>query len=78
MPDASEPDYRAILEQLQDYQSSLIGSSYYYIRAGKGYLSLCRIVLGVARYSSTKWWIMRNLAYQKMILKKQYSRTPAH
>jgi hypothetical protein len=46
MPDASEPDYRAILEQLQDYQSSLIGSSYYYIRAGEGYCSLCRIVPG--------------------------------
>lgn len=46
MPDASEPDYRAILEQLQDYQSSLIGSSYYYIRAGEGDYSLCRIVPG--------------------------------
>ncbi len=46
MPDASEPDYLSILEQLQDYQSSLIGSSYYYIRAGDGYLSLCRIVPG--------------------------------
>lgn len=46
MPDASEPDYRAILEQLQDYQSSLIGSSYYYIRASEGDYSLCRIVPG--------------------------------
>jgi hypothetical protein len=46
MPDASEPDYRAILEQLQDYQSSLIGSSFYYIRAGEGYCTLCRIVPG--------------------------------
>lgn len=46
MPDASEPDYRAILEQLQDYQSSLIGSSYYYIHAGEGSCCLCRIVPG--------------------------------
>jgi len=46
MPDASEPEYEEILERLQDYQSSLIGSSYYYIRAGEGYFSLCRIVPG--------------------------------
>jgi hypothetical protein len=46
MPDASEPDYQAILEQLQDYPSSLIGSSYYYIRAGEEYCTLCRIVPG--------------------------------
>ena len=46
MPDASEPDYQTILEQLQDYQSLLIGSSYYYIRAGEGYCTLCRIVPG--------------------------------
>jgi hypothetical protein len=46
MPDASEPDYESILEQLQEYQSSLIGSSYYYIRAGDGYCTLCRIVPG--------------------------------
>lgn len=46
MPDASEPDYEAILEQLQEYQYSLIGSSFYYIRAGENDLSLCRIVPG--------------------------------
>lgn len=46
MPDASEPDYEAILKQLQDYQSSRIGSSYYYIRAGDAGCSLCRIVPG--------------------------------
>ena len=49
MPDASEPDYETILEQLQDHQSSLIGSSYYYIRAGEGLCSLCRIVPGGGR-----------------------------
>jgi hypothetical protein len=35
MPDASEPEYPLILEQLQDYRQSLIGSSYFYIRAGE-------------------------------------------
>jgi hypothetical protein len=46
MPDASEPDYVAILEQLQEYQSSRIGSSYYYVHAGGESCSLCRIVHG--------------------------------
>ena len=46
MPDASEPDYAAILEQLQQFQYSLIGSSYFYIRAGDDNCSLCRIVPG--------------------------------
>ena len=46
MPDASQPDYDLILEQVQDYQRSLIGSSYYYIRAGDTGSFLCRIVHG--------------------------------
>jgi hypothetical protein len=46
MPDASEPEYPLILEQLQDYRNSLIGSSYYYIRAGDECNYLCRIVHG--------------------------------
>jgi hypothetical protein len=46
MPDASEPEYPLILEQLQDYRQSLIGSSYFYIRAGEECNYLCRIVHG--------------------------------
>ena len=46
MPDESEPEYELILEQLQNYRKSLIGSSYYYIRAGEDHCSLCRIVHG--------------------------------
>jgi hypothetical protein len=46
MPDESEPEYGAILEQLQDYRKSQIGSSYYYIRAGDDRCCLCRIVHG--------------------------------
>jgi hypothetical protein len=46
MPDASEPEYEIILEQLQNYRKSLIGSSYYYIRAGDERSHLCRIVHG--------------------------------
>ncbi|MCK9592176.1 MAG: hypothetical protein M0Q91_09245 [Methanoregula sp.] len=46
MPDESEPEYPLILEQLQDYRKSLIGSSYYYIRAGDECNYLCRIVHG--------------------------------
>ena len=46
MPDASEPEYPLILEQLQDYRKSLIGTSYYYIRAGDECNYLCRIVHG--------------------------------
>jgi hypothetical protein len=46
MPDASVPDYDEILEQLQEYQHSLIGSSYYYIRTVNDNMCLCRIVPG--------------------------------
>jgi hypothetical protein len=46
MPDESEPEYELILEQLQDYRESMIGSSYYYIRAGDERRCLCRIVHG--------------------------------
>jgi hypothetical protein len=46
MPDASVPDYDEILEQLQEYQRSLIGSSYYYIRVENDRMYLCRILPG--------------------------------
>jgi len=46
MPDESEPEYEIIFEQLQDYHKSMIGSSYYYIRAGDERCCLCRIVHG--------------------------------
>jgi hypothetical protein len=49
MPDESEPDYELILEQLQDYRKSLIGSSYFYIRAGDDRCCLCRIVHGAGK-----------------------------
>ncbi len=45
-PDASVPEYDAILEQLQEYHRSLIGSSYYYIRAENDRMCLCRILPG--------------------------------
>jgi hypothetical protein len=45
-PDASVPEYDEILEQLQEYQRSLIGSSYYYIRVENDRTSLCRILPG--------------------------------
>ncbi|WP_292423222.1 hypothetical protein [Methanoregula sp.] len=48
-PDTSIPEYEKILEQLQDYQSSLIGSSYYYIRAENDRMSLCRIMPGAGK-----------------------------
>ncbi len=46
MPDQSEPEYEIILEQLQDYRKSQIGSSYYYVRTGDDRCCLCRIVHG--------------------------------
>jgi hypothetical protein len=39
----SEPPYDLILKQLQNAQSPMIGSSYYYIRAGYEWRCLCRI-----------------------------------
>jgi hypothetical protein len=49
MPDASVPAYDDILAQLQEYHHSLIGSSYYYIRAENKQASLCRIVPGAGK-----------------------------
>ena len=49
MPDSSEPDYEEILEQVQEYQTSFIGNSYYYIRTDESYSSLCRIIHGGGR-----------------------------
>ncbi|MFA4877702.1 MAG: hypothetical protein WC586_09835 [Methanoregula sp.] len=49
MPDASVPAYDEILEQLQDYQRSLIGSSYYYVRTQNDRTNLCRIVPGAGK-----------------------------
>jgi hypothetical protein len=46
MPDGSEPEYERILKQLQDFRNPLIGRSYYYIRSGKEFSNLCRIVHG--------------------------------
>ena len=46
MPDASEPEYEVILEQIQQYRKSQIGSSFYYIRAGEESTLLCRIIPG--------------------------------
>jgi hypothetical protein len=46
MPDGSAPDYDEILEQLQEYHHSHIGSSYFYIRAEHDRTSLCRIIPG--------------------------------
>jgi hypothetical protein len=45
-PDASVPEYDEILEQLQEYHRSFIGSSYYYIRVEKDRMFLCRILPG--------------------------------
>ena len=49
MPDQSEPPYDLILEQLQDNDNSLIGSSYFYIRKIDDCFCLCRIVHGGGR-----------------------------
>jgi hypothetical protein len=49
MPDESEPEYELILEQLQNYRKSLIGPSYYYIRANDERCCLCRIVHGAGK-----------------------------
>jgi hypothetical protein len=46
MPDASKPPYDQIMEQVQEYNHCLIGSSYFYIRAYKDQFDLCRIVYG--------------------------------
>jgi hypothetical protein len=46
MPDASIPEYEALLEQLCNHRSSHVGSSYYYIRKVKDEFELCRIVYG--------------------------------
>jgi hypothetical protein len=49
MPDTSVPAYDEIMEQLQDYHRSFIGSSYYYIREQNETINLCRIVPGAGK-----------------------------
>jgi hypothetical protein len=49
MPDASVPAYDEIMEQLQEYHRSLIGSSYFYVRTEKDRTTLCRIVPGAGK-----------------------------
>jgi hypothetical protein len=49
MPDTSVPAYDEILEQLQEYHRSFIGSSYFYIRVEKDRTNLCRIVPGAGK-----------------------------
>ncbi len=46
MLNKSEPPYDMILKQLQNSRSSIIGSSYYYIRVGYEWRCLCRITSG--------------------------------
>jgi hypothetical protein len=43
MLNKSEPPYDLIIRQLQNSQSPMIGSSYYYIRAGYEWRCLCRL-----------------------------------
>ncbi|MDD1694243.1 MAG: hypothetical protein LUQ71_05920 [Methanoregula sp.] len=49
MPDASVPAYDEILEQLQEYHRSLIGTSYYYVRTENDRTTLCRIMPGAGK-----------------------------
>jgi hypothetical protein len=47
MPDGSKPEYEAILEQIQHHRKSMIGSAFFYIRAGAAEeFFLCRIIPG--------------------------------
>jgi hypothetical protein len=68
MPDASEPEYGLILEQLQDYRQSLIGTSYYYIRAVDDRRCLAES-FGSGKSFSTSWWITAGMASVMMTLK---------
>ena len=47
MADGSEPEYEAILEQIQNHRKSMIGRSFYYIHSVQtDQLRLCRIIPG--------------------------------
>jgi len=47
MPDESEPEYEAILKEIQYQRKSMIGSAFFYIRAGvTDRHCLCRIIPG--------------------------------
>ncbi len=46
MADGSIPPYEQILEQVQEFDNSLIGTSYYYIHATDTDCHLCRIIHG--------------------------------
>ena len=66
MPDGSEPEYGAILEQIQNYRKSMIGSSFFYIQARPAEEPcLCRIIPGGGRIFFTKSSITRSTEYRK-------------
>jgi hypothetical protein len=46
MPDESVPPYELILEQVQNFDHCMIGTSWYYIHADDYGCCLCRIVYG--------------------------------
>ena len=68
MPDGSEPEYEAILEQIQYQRKSMIGSAFFYIRAGAAEeLCLCRIIPGGWKIFSMRSSITRSTGYLRMI-----------
>ncbi|OPY32831.1 MAG: hypothetical protein A4E34_02208 [Methanoregula sp. PtaU1.Bin006] len=46
LPDHSVPPYELILDELQDHEHCLIGTSYFYIMEDEDGRCLCRIVYG--------------------------------
>jgi hypothetical protein len=46
MSDQSTPNYELIIEELHNQGKSQVGSSYFYIKKGDDWCSLCRIVYG--------------------------------
>ena len=66
MPDGSEPEYGAILEQIQNYRKSMIGSSFFYIQARPGKSPACAGSFPAEEGSfSTKSLITRSTEYRK-------------
>jgi hypothetical protein len=56
-----------IMEQLQEYDRSLIGTSYYYIRVEDKYAYLFRILHGAGKFFSMKSYITRSTGFRMMI-----------
>ena len=71
MTEEPESDLDMLFFQLLEYRKSLIGSSFYFIRADQPSPALCRLTYGGEGYIPQKLSIISNMEFLMMISRKQ-------